>query len=37
VTMLPSHAGDDAASQDCTGYGKVVQPLRSEHRGVVAS
>jgi hypothetical protein len=34
-TMLPSHAGDDAATLGCTGYEKVVQPLSSEHRGVV--
>jgi hypothetical protein len=37
VTMLPSHAGHGIATQGCTGCGKVVHPLRSEHRGVVAS
>jgi hypothetical protein len=33
--MLPSHTGNGAASQGCTSCGKVVQPPRSEHRGVV--
>jgi hypothetical protein len=37
VIMLPSHAGDGAATHGCTGYGKVVQPPSLEHRGVVAS
>jgi hypothetical protein len=37
VTVLPSQAGDGAATQGCTGCGKVEQPLSSEHRGVVAS
>jgi hypothetical protein len=36
MTMLPSHAGDDAVTQGCTGRGKVAQPPSSEHRGVVA-
>jgi hypothetical protein len=47
VTMLPSHAHDGAAratwprrdgatTQSYTGCGRVAQPLRSEHRGVVA-
>jgi hypothetical protein len=35
VTVLPSHAGDGAITQCCTGHVKVVQPLSSEHRGVV--
>jgi hypothetical protein len=35
--VLPSHAGDITATQDCTGCGKVVQPPISEHRGVVAA
>jgi hypothetical protein len=29
--MMPSHAGDDVATQGCTGCGKVAQPSRSEH------
>jgi hypothetical protein len=33
--VLSSHVGDDAATQGCTGCGKVVHPLSSEHRGVV--
>jgi hypothetical protein len=37
ATMLPSHAEDDAATQCCTGCGKVAQPPSSEHEGVVAS
>jgi hypothetical protein len=35
VMMLPSHAGDDTATQGCTAYSKVVQPPSSEHQGVV--
>jgi hypothetical protein len=31
--MLPSHASDGAATQCCTGCGKVMQPPCSEHRG----
>jgi hypothetical protein len=34
---LPSHVGNDAKTQGCTGCGKVAQLLSSEHRGVVAS
>jgi hypothetical protein len=37
ATMLPRHADDSAATRGCTGYGKVVQPLSSEHRGVIAA
>jgi hypothetical protein len=33
--VLPSHASDGAATQGYTGRVKVVQPLSSEHRGVV--
>jgi hypothetical protein len=35
--MLSSDAGDGTATQGCTGRVKVVQPLSSEHRGVVAA
>jgi hypothetical protein len=34
--MLSSHAGDGTTTQGCTGCSKVAQPLKSEHRGVVA-
>jgi hypothetical protein len=27
----PSHAGDGTATQGCTAYGKVAQPLSLEH------
>jgi hypothetical protein len=37
VTMLLSHAGDGTATQGYTGCGKVMQPPRLEHRGVVVS
>jgi hypothetical protein len=36
VTILPSHADDGTATQGCTDCGKVAQPPRSEHRGVIA-
>jgi hypothetical protein len=35
--QMLSHAGDGTVTQVCTSYGKVVQPLILEHRGVVAS
>jgi hypothetical protein len=35
--MLPSHVRDRTTTHGCTDHGKVAQPLRSEHRGVVAS
>jgi hypothetical protein len=34
--MLLSHAGNGTATEGCIGCGKVAQPLRSEHRCVVA-
>jgi hypothetical protein len=37
VTVMSSHAGDDAATQGCIGCGMVAQPLSSERRAVVAS
>jgi hypothetical protein len=37
MAMLSSHAGNDAATQGCTGCGKVAQPPSSKHQGVVAS
>jgi hypothetical protein len=37
ATILSSHAFDGATTQGCTGRGKVAQPPRSEHQGVVAS
>jgi hypothetical protein len=37
VTVLPSHAGNGATTQGCTGYGKVAQFPSLEHRDVVAS
>jgi hypothetical protein len=37
ATTPMSHAGDGSAPQGCTGCGKVVQPPRLKHRGVVAS
>jgi hypothetical protein len=36
ATMLPSHVGDDSATQGCIGRGKVAQPPSSKHRGVIA-
>jgi hypothetical protein len=29
VTMLPSHAGDGAATQGCTGHGYAAPELRA--------
>jgi hypothetical protein len=37
MTVLPSHAGDGPVTQGSNGCGKVAQPPRSEHRGVIAS
>jgi hypothetical protein len=37
MMMLPSHAGDVAATEGCTDCGKVAQPPSSKHQGVVAS
>jgi hypothetical protein len=37
MMALSSPADDGAATQGCTGCGKVEQPLSSEHRRVVAS
>jgi hypothetical protein len=35
MAMLPSHTSNGATTNGRIGCGKFVQPLSSEHRGVV--
>jgi hypothetical protein len=37
MTVLLSHTGDGPVTPGSNGCGKVAQPPRSEHRGVIAS